>query len=135
MILMVTPQQRKQVIVKSIGEIERESTVRARPMGSRKVENMARAAAFGNSVGEGIGGVKEIVSGGWDKISTAGGWYSTFSKTKANWLLIGLAYGNDKSRRFVVPQRDLSWVGNVPNYVFTVHVLSSTVMGLLGMRD
>ena len=130
---MVTPQQRKQVIVKSIGEIERESTVRARPMGSR-AETAAKAAAFGNTVGEGIGGIKEIVTGGWDTVQTGAGWYSSFAKSKPNWLLIGLAYGNESSRRFVVPQKDISWVGNLPNYVFTGHVLYSTVMGLLGLR-
>ena len=85
---------------------------------------------IGNAVGEGLGGLREVASA-----MTGGlGYYSTFAKSKPNWLLIGLAYGNENARRFTVPQRDTSWVGNIPNYVFTGHVLYSTVMGLLGMR-
>jgi len=130
---MVTPQQRKQVIVKSIGEIERDSTVRARPMGSR-AEKVATAAAFGNSIGEGISGIGDYWDSGLDSMKTGLGWYSSFAQSKPNWLVIGLAYGNEQSRRFVVPQKEISWVGNIPNYVFTAHVLYSTVQGLLGMR-
>ena len=127
--MMVTPQQRKQVVVKSIGEIERESTVRARPMGSRAAK-VATAVSMGNAVGEGIGGIKEVAS------AMSGGlqYYNMAAKSKPNWLLIGLAYGNETARRFTVPQRDTSWVGNIPNYLFTGHVLYSTVVGLLGLR-
>ena len=128
---MVTPQQRKQVIVKSIGEIEREATIRARPMGSR-VNNTAKAAAFGNTVGEGIGGIKDMATTSWESLQTGAGWYGTFTNTKANWLLIGLAYGNPTARRYAVPNKEWSIVANAPNCLFTAHVLTSAVLGFLG---
>ena len=127
--MMVTPQQRKQVVVKSIGEIERESTVRARPMGSRAAK-VATAVSMGDAVGEGLSGIKEVASG----MKTGLGYYSWFAKSRGNWLAIGLMYGNKTARMISVPQRDVSWVGNIPNYLFTGHVLYSTLVGILGLR-
>ena len=127
--MMVAPQQRKQVVVKSIGEIERESTVRARPMGSRAAK-VATAVSMGNAVGEGLNGIREVASG----MKTGLGYYSWFAKSRGNWLAIGLMYGNETARKISVPQREVSWVGNIPNYLFTGHVLYSTLVGILGLR-
>tara|TARA_B100000131_G_scaffold322123_2_gene375024 strand:- start:477 stop:863 length:387 start_codon:yes stop_codon:yes gene_type:complete len=127
--MMVAPQQRKQVVVKSIGEIERESTVRARPMGSRAAK-VATAVSMGNAVGEGLNGIREVASG----MKTGLGYYSWFAKSRGNWLAIGLMYGNETARKISVPQQDVSWVGNIPNYLFTGHVLYSTLVGILGLR-
>lgn len=136
---MVTPQQRKQVIVKSIGDIgreasERESTVHARPMGSR-MGQVAAAAAFGNNIGEGIGGIKESFSSVKNVMVGGAGTYGKFAGSKINWLLIGLTYGNTTTRRYAVPQKNYSMVANIPNYLITAHVLGSSVLyGLSVLR-
>ena len=123
MIKMVTPQQRGQVIVKSIGEIERETTVKARPMGSRAMG----AAAAGLKAGQNIAGVMDTVSRVTGVAGKGFGVYNDFSSSRLNWLAIGLMYGSPTTRRFAVPQKQFSMVANIPNYLFTGHVLYSTV--------
>ena len=116
--MVVTPQQRKQVVVKSIGDIQRESTVRARPVGQ-----VAKAAALGNSVGEGLSGLSDI----WAATRETGNMYWTVAGSRLNWLVIGLLYGFEASREWIVPQNTRSKIGNIPSYVFTGHVLLSTI--------
>ncbi|MAZ97703.1 MAG: hypothetical protein CMP53_09305 [Flavobacteriales bacterium] len=120
MIKMVTPQQRGQVVVKSIGDINRESTVRARPMGSR----FAQAAG----AAQGIAGIadtaKNVLSIGGKGLSG----YKSFAGSRLNWLAIGLMYGMPSTRRFAVPQKSMSMVANIPNYLFTGHVLGSSLI-------
>ena len=136
---MVTPQQRKQVIVKSIGDIEREasereSTVHARPMGSR-MGQVAAAAAFGNNLGEGIGGLKEGFSSVKNVVVGGAGTYGKFTSSNINWLLIGLTYGNATGRRYAVPNKNWSMVANIPSYLITAHVgMSSVLYGLSVLR-
>lgn len=117
---MVAPQQRGQVVVKSIGDINRESTVRARPMGSR----FAQAAG----AAQGIAGIadtaKNVLSIGGKGLSG----YKSFSGSRLNWLTIGLMYGSPKTRKFAVPQKDMSMVANIPNYLFTGHVIGSSLI-------
>ena len=117
---MVAPQQRGQVVVKSIGDINRESTVRARPMGTR----FAQAAG----AAQGIAGIadtaKNVLSIGGKGLST----YKSFAGSRLNWLTIGLLYGMPSTRRFAVPQKQMSMVANIPNYLFTGHVIGSSVI-------
>lgn len=120
---MVTPQQRKQVVVKSIGEIERESTVRARPMGSRAMG----AAAAGLKAGQNIAGVMDNLNKVGGFVSTSFSGYNKFASSRLNWLAIGLMYGTPSTRRFAIPQKQYSMIANVPNYLFSAHVLWSTV--------
>ena len=120
---MVAPQQRKQVVVKSIGEIERESTVRARPMGSRAMG----AAAAGLKAGQNIAGVMDNLNKVGGVIGTSFSGYNKFASSRLNWLAIGLMYGAPSTRRFAVPQGQYSMIANIPNYLFSAHVLYSTI--------
>jgi len=63
---MVTPQQRGQVVVKSIGDINRETTVRARRT-TRAAQNMA---AIG-SVAQNFGGIGSTVKGAVDTVAAS----------------------------------------------------------------
>jgi hypothetical protein len=114
--MVTTPQQRKQVVVKSISDIQREATVKARPVGQ-----VAKAAALGSAVGEGLSGVTEI----WGTMKDGAGGYWTFAGSRVNWLAIGLAYGLEATRDWVVPQNARSKVANIPSYIFSMHVLIS----------
>ena len=127
---MVTPQQRGQVVVKSIGDINRESTVRARPMGTR----FAQVAGAAQT----IGGVADTVRNAYSNVSKVGGAYNSFAFSKANFMLMGLAIGNETARRYVVPDRSASLMSNVitMKYVASAHILYSvggalvkTIMG------
>jgi hypothetical protein len=131
---MVTPQQRGQVIVKSIGDINRESTVRARPMGSRAMGGVAAGIAAGQN----IAGVFDTVKTVGSNISKVGGVYHSFAFSKANFMLMGLALGNETTRGYVVPAKGASIMSNLitMKYVASLHILYSvggvlfnTVMG------
>ena len=124
---MVAPQQRKQVVVKSIGEIERESTVRARPMGSRTMG----AVGAGIKAGQNIAGVMDNLNKVGGFVSTSFSGYNKFASSRPNWLAIGLMYGLPSTRRFAVPQGQYSMIANIPNYLFTAHdVYSGIKLGL-----
>ncbi len=116
---MVTPQQRGQVVVKSIGDINRESTVRARPMGSR----FAQVAGAAQT----IGGIADTARNVVSNVGKVGGVYNSFAFSKANFMLMGLAIGNETARRYVVPDRSASLMSNIitMKYVASAHILYS----------
>ena len=123
MIKMVTPQQRGQVIVKSIGEIERETTVKARPMGSRTMG----AVGAGIKAGQNIAGVLDTARNLGSNLSKAGGMYNRIAFSKGNFLVMGLALGNEAARAYVIPNRSDSFMSNLitMKYVASAHILYS----------
>ncbi len=123
MIKMVTPQQRGQVIVKSIGEIERETTVKARPMGSRTMG----AVGAGIRAGQNIAGVLDSARNLGSTLGKAGGMYNKFAFSKANFLIMGLAIGNETARGYIVPNRANSFMSNLitMKYIASAHILYS----------
>lgn len=78
---MVTPQQRGQVVVKSIGDINRETTVRARRT-TRAAQNMA-------AIGQ-INGVAETVGGAFGLVKK----YYDISGSRWNHLATGVIIGH-----------------------------------------
>ena len=120
---MVTPQQRGQVVVKSIGDINRESTVRARPMGSRAMGGVAAGIAAGQN----IAGVFDTVKTVGSNIGKVSGAYKSFAFSKANFMLMGLAIGNEKARGYVVPDTEASIMSNIitMKYVASLHIVYS----------
>ena len=78
---MVTPQQRGQVVVKSIGDINRETTVRARRT-TRASQNM-------QAIGQ-ISGVKETVGGAFGMLKK----YYDISGSRWNHLAVGVLIGH-----------------------------------------
>jgi len=94
---MVTPQQRGQVVVKSIGDINRESTVRARPMGSR----FAQVAGAAQTIG-GIADTARTMVSNIGKVSST---YNKIATNPINYALVGAVLANDTSRTWVLQRR------------------------------
>ena len=129
---MVTPQQRKQVVVKSIGEIERESTVRARPMGSRTMG----AVGAGIKAGQNIAGVMDTVSSAYSGLKKGLGMYGGLSQNRLNFMLLGATLALDISkyrkgqRMTFYPDGSGSMFSNIitGKYLMVGHLLYSTGM-------
>ena len=132
MIKMVTPQQRGQVIVKSIGEIERETTVKARPMGSRTMG----AVGAGIRAGQNIAGVMDTVSSAYSGVKKGLGMYGGLSQNRLNFMLLGAVLALDISkyrrgqRMTFFPDGSGSIFSNVitGKYLMAGHLLYSTGM-------
>ena len=131
--IMVAPQQRKQVVVKSIGEIERESTVRARPMGSRAMG----AAAAGIKAGQNIAGVMDTFSSAYSGVKKGLGMYGGLSQNRLNFMLLGAALATDIRRlrtpgdkTLFIPDGTGSIFSNIitGKYLFVAHLVYSTGM-------
>jgi len=91
---MVTPQQRGQVVVKSIGDINRESTVRARPMGSR----FAQVAGAAQT----IGGIADTARSMVSNIGKVSSTYNKVATNPINYMLVGGIIANDSTRTWVL---------------------------------